>query len=446
MLVADTPKLAVIRLSESFGELWPVLAGEAGAQCDFVTADSIPDADVLAVLLAAGGEEDNALDVLLSMRRRNGVPVYLVGARSSHRFAVAALRRGAADYFALPDDVDLLRRTIASRFEALEERTRRSGGVAAPMEAFRHLLGESAALRKSIDRASRIVAHGDVTVLIGGETGTGKELLARALHEGGPRSRGPFVAVNCAAIPNELLESELFGHVRGAFTSAHHDKAGLFEEAGGGTLFLDETGQLPLHLQGKLLRVLEDKQVRRVGSNEYGKVDVRIIAATHTDLALAVKRGEFREDLFHRLNVVNLMLPPLRERGDDIELLASSFMSSLAQRYGLPVPKLTPAVRATLRDHTWPGNVRELRHAVERALLLSDPGTLDPAELIPKALTIDTTTESLDASGTLAEILTRVARRARERHGGNQTAAARSLGISRARLARLLAGSADDLQ
>jgi transcriptional regulator with PAS, ATPase and Fis domain len=275
-------------------------------------------------------------------------------------------------------------------------------------------------------------------VLIRGETGTGKELLARALHDGGPRANGPFVAVNCAAIPTELMESELFGHERGAFTDAHASKPGLFEEAHGGTLFLDEIGNLPLPLQGKLLRVLEDRRIRRVGGTQSRDIDVRIVAATHVDLSAALERGEFREDLYYRINVVELTLPPLREREDDIETLAVHFAATLAQRYTLPVPEFTEPLRAALRGYPWPGNVRELRHAVERALLLSEPGTLDPEQLIPRRRTPAAAGGPIPFPASLQEIQEAAVRAALVQHGDNKSAAARQLGISRARLQRLL--------
>jgi len=437
--VTKRPTLAVVLFSESFSILWRELADELEA----VLWTGPPDADIpaqaTALILACGGEEERALDYLAALAPNAGRPTFVAGARGSHRFAVETLRRGGADYFALPPDVDLLRRTLAARVAAQRERRttdRRHGEL-----AFEGILGESPALRSALDKAGRVLQHRDVTVLLGGETGTGKELLARALHEGGPRAAGPFVAVNCAAIPATLLESELFGHERGAFTDAHRAKPGLFEEADGGTLFLDEIGHLPLPLQGKLLRALDDRQIRRVGSTQSRGVDVRIVAATHVDLRDAVARGEFRDDLYYRLNVVGITLPPLRRRDDDIRVLAEVFVRSLAQRYNLPVPPLTAPVLEALRAHTWPGNVRELRHTIERALLLSPPGTLDPGELA-----FEGTPRGGDAPGgptlpfpaTLDAILGAAAQAAVARHGGNKSAAARELGISRARLQRLL--------
>jgi DNA-binding NtrC family response regulator len=432
--------LAVVRLSESCSSVWPDLAAELGLAFTLVGPDKPPPADAVAVLVAAGGEEQRALDLLPSLPRANGAAIYVVGSRESHRFAVHALRAGAADYFALPAELDLLRRTLRAQAETYRERQRREAARAAA-DPFGKLVGSSPALTAVLDAARRVAPHGAATVLLTGETGTGKELLARALHEGGPRASGPLIPVNCAAIPAQLLESELFGHERGAFTDAHQTKRGLFEEADGGTLFLDEIGHLPLTLQGKLLRVLDEKRIRRVGGTEARAVDVRIIAATHVDLRAAVERGDFREDLYYRLNVVVLELPPLRARGEDVVRLAEAFVSSLAARYGLPAPPLTAEVRAALRRHDWPGNVRELRHAVERGLVLSDPGTLDPATLLPPARA--PRPGVLPERGPLAGIIAAAVKAAMDRCGGNKSAAARELGISRQRLQRILDGADD---
>ena len=436
--MTDAPVLAILALSESFASVWADVAREAGAVLRSVGPED-EAAGAVALLVAAGGEEEQGLDLLPALADRWSVPLLLVGATASHRFAVEALRRGATDYFALPEDADLLRRTLTARVESA--RTRAQRAVPDPGDPFVELVGESPALRETLGRAERVRHHGDVTVLLGGETGTGKELLARALHNGGARRAGPFVAVNCAAIPAQLLESELFGHEKGAFTDAHRAKRGLFEEAHGGTLFLDEIGHLPLSLQGKLLRTLDDRRVRPVGATQDRAVDVRIIAATHVDLRSAVTRGEFREDLFYRLNVVHLVLPPLRERGSDIVLLAERFAAQLAARYAVPAPRITAAVRTALLAHRWPGNVRELRHAIERALLLSPPGTLQPDELTPAGQTARVAapvTGGLPFPASLDDVLYHAAQAAVDLNEGNKSAAARLLGISRARLQRLL--------
>ncbi len=436
--MSDRRTLGIVKLTDSFSTLWTEFGQELELDCEYLDADQTPKPESIAVLVAGGGEEDRAIDLLPSLQHGERIPVYVVGGRVSHRFGVEAVRRGAADYFALPDDIDLLRRTLTARADEAKGRATSKHSQDAGT-TFAALTGESEALRKTLEQAARVIKHGDVTVLIGGETGTGKELLARGLHDGGPRSLSPFVAVNCAAIPSELMESELFGHEKGAFTDAHTSKPGLFEEAQGGTLFLDEVGHLPLPLQGKLLRALDDRRIRRVGATKSQEIDVRIMAATHVDLGEAVQRGEFREDLFYRLNVVSLTLPPLRERGDDVIILAESFVAALADRYELPKPTIAADTRDLLLDHPWHGNVRELRHAVERSLLLSAPGTLEAEHLVSApALSKSASAEGIPFPAPLQEILAAVAQMAIDHCGGNRSAAARQLDISRARLQRLL--------
>jgi two-component system response regulator HydG len=396
------------------------------------------------ILLLAGGAESEALDFLADSGSAGAR--YLIGAAADHRIAAAALQSGARDYFALPDDLDLLRRCLerlareaASRIEAgrFADAERRATG-------FEAIIGSSAALRQSLDQAARVAPLRDLTVLIGGETGTGKELLARALHYGSPRAGDPFVEVNCAAIPSNLLESELFGHERGAFTGAIAAKPGLFEIAHGGTLFLDEIGTLPLELQPKLLRALETRSIRRVGGQQSRQVDVRVVAASHVDLGLAVRQGEFREDLYYRLNVVTLVLPPLREREGDVELLARTFVERIATSYGLPVPELSQETRTALRAHRWPGNVRELRNVLERAVVLSPPGALRLGPLEDARGRADSSAGVLPFPATLAEVVRTAAQAMLDLTGGNKSEAARRLGISRPRLQRLLDGNLEE--
>ncbi|MEP7176161.1 MAG: sigma 54-interacting transcriptional regulator [Gemmatimonadales bacterium] len=440
--------IGLIQLSDSFRTSVAELARELGARVVawIPDEDPSPPAGAAVLLVLAGGAEGAALDLLAELPP-SGARVYLLGAVPDHRLAAAAVHRGARDYFALPDDLDVLRRSLER--EASEARGRIEAGRYAEAErsavGFEAILGRSAALRQTLDQAARVASHRDVTVLVGGETGTGKELLARAIHYGSPRAPQPFVEINCAAIPANLLESELFGHERGAFTGAIASKPGLFELAHGGTLFLDEVGTLPLELQPKLLRALESRTIRRVGGQQGRPVDVRVIGASHVDLAAAAARGEFREDLFYRLNVVALTLPPLREREGDVELLAETFLARIAGGYGLPVPALTSELRAALRAHPWPGNVRELRNAVERALVLSPRGTLRAEELVPAPVrdARRAGTDTLPFPATLDVLVRAAAHAMLELTGRNKSEAARRLGISRPRLQRLLDGDSD---
>jgi DNA-binding NtrC family response regulator len=440
-----TWSIAVVQLSESFRHTLGDLARDLRASVVEWVPEGEPGipAGTAVLVLLAGGAEAAALELLAELPL-NSVPCYVLGAAADHRLAAAAVQRGARDYFALPDDLDLFRRSLEREGRELEGRAKagRFAEEERRTHGFETILGKSAALRQSLDQAARVAAHRDVTVLIGGETGTGKELLARAIHYESPRAAEPFVEVNCAAIPANLLESELFGHEKGAFTGAVASKPGLFELAHGGTLFLDEIAALPLELQPKLLRALEGRATRRVGGQQERPVDIRVIAATHVDLRAAVRQGVFREDLFYRLNVVTLTLPPLRARDGDVELLTETFVTRLATNYGLPVPPLTPELRTALRQHPWPGNVRELRNAVERALVLSPEGTLRAEELGMREERVRTE-GGLPFPATLA-LLNRAAAAAMvELTQGNKSEAARRLGISRPRLQRLLDGIDD---
>lgn len=323
----------------------------------------------------------------------------------------------------------------------------------ASVERFGRLIGVSPAMQR-VFRLLRAGAESDVTVLIQGETGTGKELAAEAIHQHSARASSPYVVVDCAAIPSELIESELFGHVRGAFTSAVADRAGAFESADGGTVFIDEIGELPLDLQPRILRVLERRQIKRVGGSSVKTVDVRIIAATHRDLAAEVSAGRFREDLFFRLNVLNVVLPPLRERREDIVAIAEHLLSGS----GL---ELREDARARLAAHSWPGNVRELRNIVERGAAISERFFRVPADLDPKPAQVKKPPPRPAAPPPLAGAITeplwrgRSFKDAREavledfergyvaallrEHQGNVSAAARAAGIHRNLLHRMIA-------
>ena len=321
----------------------------------------------LEVLRSGQGADLVMIDVRLDLdaffaalkAERIHTPVVACGVETDSRAAVAAIKAGAKEYIPLPPDAEL----IAAVLEA----------VAADNDA---LLFQDPAMERVVTMAKRVAAS-PASVLVVGESGTGKELIARFLHRNSPRKDKPFVAVNCAAIPGELLESELFGHERGAFTGAVARRVGKFEEATGGTLLLDEISEMDLKLQAKLLRAIQEKEIVRVGSNTPVKVDARIVATSNRIMEEAVKAGQFREDLFFRLNVVKLVLPPLRERPKDIEYLAAHFARTYAEENGVPIRPLTAAAFAALRTHSWPGNVRELENVIHRAVLLASGDEID---------------------------------------------------------------------
>ena len=311
--------------------------------------------------------------------------VILMTAYTSTESAIEALRLGAYDYISKPFEIDDL---VATVERALERRALRDENVFLRRElAERHrmddIVGRSPAIKRVFDLIERL-ADSDITVLITGESGTGKELVARAIHNTGPRSEAPFVTINSAAVPAQLLESELFGHLRGSFTGADRDKPGLFVEAEGGTLMLDEIGDMPLEMQPKLLRVLEDHKVRPVGATKEIPVNVRVLAATNQDLQLAAEEGRFRQDLFYRLNVMQIELPPLRERPEDVPLLAEHFLEIITASDGArQISGFSREAKELIEAHSWPGNVRELENAVRRAATL-ETGTLIEAENLPE--------------------------------------------------------------
>ena len=437
-------RLSVIPLSQAFQGFWTDLGLDLHAAIDVVgPAEAVTSSpETVAVIVAAGGVEQDATQWLETHRVRPGLPALVVGTDPGRRMAMQLVARGASDYFALPDDLEIFRTAVAAAVSG--GRTRGAAVSSGRADAFVGIVGESAAIKKVLARAARLLPHRNASALIAGETGTGKELLARALHAGGPRRDGPFVAINCSALPEHLIESELFGHERGSFTDAHAAKPGLFEVAHAGTLFLDEIGDLPLALQAKLLRALEDKEIRRVGGTKSRTVDVRIVAATNDQLSDRVQEGSFREDLFFRLSTVMLDLPPLRERGDDLFLIAQALLTQLAREHGLAAPPLTADLHPRLRAHPWPGNIRELKNALERALLLSPPGELSADELLPPAAPRVRRDGPIPFPAPLLTITTAAAQATVQLCAGNRSESARRLGISPRRLRRLLNGG-DDL-
>jgi two-component system response regulator AtoC len=332
-------------------------------------------------------------------------------------------------------DEVLLALKKAEEREALRRENRALRQAARREHQFGEMLGKSEAMQK-VFRTIEKVAEYTTTVLIEGESGTGKELVARALHRSSPRASKPFVAVNCGAIPDNLLESELFGHKRGAFTDAHTDKQGLFEEADGGTLFLDELGELPLQLQVKMLRVLQEGTIRPIGATRDKRVDVRVVAATVRDLKREVDEGRFREDLFYRLNVLQVSVPPLRERTDDLTLLVEHFIERNNGRLGTEIRGMDARARKLLLEYHWPGNVRELENVIERAVVLAEGDVITPEDLPerirepsdPVTMTLASGELSIKKTGRYVEET--LIRRALEKTEGNRTQAARLLEIS----------------
>ncbi len=376
---------------------------------------------------------------------RPDLPVVIITAFGSLDTAIAALRAGAYDFVTKPVELDLLALTLrrAVQHRQLEQTLRRLQDEVRKSREGGALLGESRGMRELLDLIGRI-ADLDSSVLIVGESGTGKELVARALHQQGGRRDGPFIALNCAALPETLLESELFGHERGAFTDARSARRGLFLEASGGTLLLDEVGELPLPLQPKLLRVLEERKVRPVGGNREFPCDVRIVAATHRDLEEAIAQGTFREDLYYRLNVLTLELPPLRDRGNDILLLAQAFASEFAARFQKGLKGITEPAASRLLAYHWPGNVRELRNVMERAVALTRNDRLTPEDL-PDRLRRPVPGRALPAGLAegegllpLAEMEQLYLQHVLAAVGGNRSLAAKVLGIDRKTLYRKL--------
>ncbi len=378
----------------------------------------------------------DGLKVLQSIREsQSEVPVVMISGHGTIETAVEATRKGAFDFLQKPLDRDKLlivvrnaveRKRLVSENKRLKEKTEEKGTI----------LGESSKIKEVLALIER-VASTDARVLITGENGSGKELIARAIHRLGKRTDKPFIEVNCAAIPNDLIESELFGHEKGSFTGATGQRVGKFELADTGTIFLDEVGDMSLNAQAKVLRVLEEGRIERVGGNKQISVDVRVIAATNKDLPEAIKQGLFREDLFHRLNVIPIVAPPLRERREDIPLLAAAFAEDICERYGLPVKAFSDDAMRKLKGMDWSGNVRELRNVVERMVIMSPEATVEVGHVDPGAVKADFD-DLLNLGGTFQDFKDRAEaayiKKTLEEHHWNISKTAESLDIQRSHL------------
>jgi two-component system response regulator HydG len=428
----DGPRLRILAVDDQPGvrELLNAVLGADGHEVE-------PASDGAAAVRAlAGGFHDlvimdirmpgmdgiTALERVKELSPRTGV--VMMTAYASVETAVRAMKLGAFDYITKPIDIDEVRAVVARFIESIDPTE--AEGI--PVES-RDVVGASDALRAVLELAHRVAAS-DATVLVLGESGTGKEVVAREIHRASPRARQPFVAVNCSAIPETLLESELFGHEKGSFTGAVRQRKGRFELAEGGTIFLDEIGDMSPALQAKLLRFLQDHRLQRVGGSIDVTVDARVIAATNRDLEREVAEGRFRDDLFFRLNVVTITVPPLRERPEDVPLLVEHFLRLYAPEGAKP-KKISPRAMRLLMGHPWPGNVRELENAIQRSVVLSRGETIFPEQLPPRVRAAESAEPAAGAGRTMREVERDVIVKTLKETGGNRTKAAVILGISR---------------
>jgi DNA-binding NtrC family response regulator len=448
--MADATKILVIDDDDSSREVLSRLLRSVGYEVSSAatgeSAQDLIDQEQYQVIVSDLFLPDKSgLDILQSVQKVSpSTEVIVVTGHASAQTAVKAMKEGAFDYITKPIDFDELKIVILKALEKqklLSENTYLRRQLQGRFE-FTNIIGTSPAMNLVFERMRRI-AKTDSAVLVSGESGTGKELVAKALHYNGLRKERPFVAVNCSAIPETLLESELFGHVRGAFTGAIKDKPGKFEAANHGTIFLDEIGTLPLHLQAKLLRVLQEHEVERVGSNKTIKLHVRVISATNSDLELMVRRGEFREDLYYRLNVIPLHLPPLRERQQDIMYLTAFFLEKQCRLIGRVPCTISKQAIEALEQYSWPGNVRELENLIERMVVLTDATVITledvPAKIAggnPESVahSVKMPGHGIDLMTTLSQIEQSLITQALECAGGVKAKAATLLGINRTTL------------
>ena len=441
LIVDDDPEMIAL-LERGLTRRGCAITTRGSAQEAFETLSEI-DVDVVITDLNMTGMSGLELTERV-VANRPGVPVIVLTGFGSMESAIAAIRAGAYDFITKPVELDALAMAIdrAVRHRALTDEVIRLRKQVASGRGGSELIGESATMRTVYDLIER-VAETDATVLVTGESGTGKELVARAIHQRSNRREGPLVAVNCAAMPEPLLESELFGHVRGAFTDAKVARQGLFAQASGGTLFLDEIGEMPLALQAKLLRALQERKVRPVGGDVEVPFDVRLIAATNRDLEAAIENKTFRDDLYYRINVVHIPLPPLRGRGGDVLLLAQRFLEDTAGRFAKSVRGFSPPAAEKLTTYAWPGNVRELGNAIERAVALTRFADITVEDLPEKIRNYHSRQVVISGSDPtdlvpMEEVERRYILHVLEACGGNRTLASQALHLDRKTLYRKL--------
>jgi two-component system response regulator HydG len=380
VLVVDDEESHAVAVAESLGRVgYECVVATSGSEALRLIEEQVFDIIITDLIMEGVG----GMEVLAKAKRElPDAEVVILTGHSTIKTAVTAMQAGASNYLIKPLDINELR-TVADKASQSQRLQRSNIELQKQLNekfGFEGVIGSSPAMHSVVAKL-RQIAPTNASVLISGESGTGKELVAKALHINSPRKNKPFVPLNCAELGENVLESELFGHVRGAFTGADRDRIGRFQYANGGTLFLDEIGDMPIAIQVKLLRVLETGEVVRVGTNDPVKVNVRLISATNRDLADAIAEGKFRQDLYHRLKVVSVKLPPLRDRRDDIPLLIDYFIKEFAAAHGKPIRAVTPPVRKVLMGYSWPGNVRELRNVIESMVVMDADGVLDTDDL-----------------------------------------------------------------
>ncbi len=436
ILIVDDEESIRNQLRWGLAEEYDVHTAGNAAEARRVLQEERPAVVTLDVTLGPADAGPEGLDLLDEIVERHPLTkVVMVTGNDSRENALAAIRRGAVDWYAKPIQLEELRVILRRALHIRDIEQAQSPDAPPSRKRYHRLVGESEAMRRVFGLIQR-VAPTDANVLVVGENGTGKELVAHAIHQASGRREGPFVPINCGAIPEQLLESELFGHERGAFTDAYRTREGKFELAEGGTLFLDEIGELPTHLQVKLLRFLQDHVVERVGGREPTRVDARVVAATNRDLQAMRADGRFREDLYYRLSVVSIVVPPLRDRGDDLRLLSEYFLEFYGRHHKRRLRGFTQAALRAMASHPWPGNVRELENRIQRAVILAQDAYLRPEDL------------DLGSGGAPPELPTLQDARDRaerelllealSRNAGNVSRAAKDLGVSRPTLHDLL--------